>query len=155
MGQPDNQAIQTHRSAKVQEVYDQYGGMLYGYLLKVLKSKEQAEQCLVSIFDDISTRLNETGECGPYTWCGLYRLAKSKLINHVNEDGSAVDNDLMIYSLGNNMYVDMSDEQKQVFQETYYRGKMIAQLSQQLNKPEPNIRKTLMEAFNILRQREY
>ena len=154
MGRPDNQAIQTQGSAKVQEVYNQYGSMLYGYLLKVLKNKQQAEQCLVSIFDDISTRLNETGECGPYTWCGLYRLAKAKLINHINEDSSAEDNDLMVYALGNRMYEDMTDEQKQVFQETYYRGKMITQLSQQLNKPEPTIRKTLMEAFNILRRRE-
>jgi DNA-directed RNA polymerase specialized sigma24 family protein len=48
----------------------------------------------------------------------------------------------------------MNDEQKQVFYETYYCGKMISQLATQLNKTEEAVKKILNEAFTILRRGE-
>lgn len=151
MVRPDNQAVKRQGSA-VQEVYSQYSGMLYGYLLKVLQDKEQAEKLLVSIFEDIAKDVDDSGNCGPYTWCGLYRMAKAKLIKHVNDEGNSNDQDMMVYTLGNNMYNDMTDDQKQVFYETYYGGKKVIQLAEQLNRSEESIKKTLKEAFAILRR---
>jgi len=46
----------------------------------------------------------------------------------------------------------MTDEQKQVFYETYYGGKKVPQVAAQLNKSEESIKKALMEAFTILRR---
>ena len=152
MGRSDNKAVQVQGSVKIQEVYDQYSGMLYGYLLKVLKDKEQAEKFLVSIFDDIAKSADESGNCGPYTWCGLYRMAKDKVMIHIDDEGNSSDQDTMVYTLGNNMYNGMTDDQKQVFYETYYGGKKVNQLAAQLNKSEELIKKTLMEAFTILRR---
>ena len=152
MGRPNNKAVQVQESVKIQEVYDQYSGMLYGYLLKVLKDKEQAEKLLVGIFDDIAKNVDESGNCDSYTWCGLYRMAKAKLMKLINDEGNSNDQDMMVYTLGNNMYQGMTDEQKQVFYETYYGGKKITQLAAQLSKSEESIKKTLMEAFTILRR---
>ena len=152
MGQPNNKAVQVQESVKIQDVYDQYGGMLYGYLLKVLKDKVQAEEILVSIFDDIAKSVDESGNCDSYTWCGLYRMAKAKLMKLINDEGNSNDQDMMVYTLGNNMYNGMNDEQKQVFYETYYGGKKVTQVAAQLNKSEESVKKTLMEAFTILRR---
>ncbi len=152
MGRPHNSAVQVQQSIKLQQVYDQYSGMLYGYLLMVLKDKGQAEKILVDIFDDIAKSLDENGNCDPDTWCGLYRMAKTKVIQHVGDDGNSNDQDMMVYTLGNNMYNGMTDEQKQVFYEAYYGGKKVTQLAQQLNKSEDSIKETLKEAFVILRR---
>ena len=152
MGRPNNKAVLVQESVKIQEVYDQYSGMLYGFLLKVLKDKEQAEKLLVGIFDDIAKNVGKSGNCGPYTWCGLYRMAKDKLMIHMDDEGDSNDQDMMVYTLGNNMYNGMTDEQKQVFYETYYGGKKITQVAAQLNKSEESVKKTLMEAFTILRR---
>ncbi len=151
MLQSNNQAIQAQNEAALHEAYNKYGSMLYGFLLNVVKDAGVAEQYLISIFDDLSKAINETGECGPYTWCGLYRMAKSKLINTVSDEDEA-DHDLMIYALGNEMYNGMNDLQKQIFYQSYYNGKSISQLAAKLNQSEESIRKTLKEAFLILRR---
>ena len=146
-----HQGIQNQNSAILQEAYKKYGGMLYGYLLSVLKDEAKAGQFLVNIFDDLAKVIAETGECGPYTWCGLYRSAKSKLIHLLNDDDEA-DHDLLVFALGRKMYEEMSNLQRQVFYETYYNCKMVSELADKLNQTEEVIRKTLKDAFLILRR---
>jgi DNA-directed RNA polymerase specialized sigma24 family protein len=150
MLQTTHQAIQFRNSA-LQDAYKKYGGMLYGYLLSVLKDEAKAEQFLVNIFDDLAKAVDETGECGPYTWCGLYRTAKSKLIHLLNDEAEA-DHNLLVFALGRKMYEEMSDLQRQVFYEAYYNGKMINELAVKLNQSDELIRKALKEAFLILRR---
>ena len=125
--------------------------MLYGFLLSVLKDEGKAGQFLISIFDDLANDIDEKGECGPYTWCGLYRSAKSKLIHLLNDDDEA-DHTLMVFAFGRKMYDEMSDLQRQVFYETYYNCKMVSELADKLNQTEEVIRKTLKDAFLILRR---
>ncbi len=125
--------------------------MLYGYLLSVLKDEDKAGQFLISSFDDLAKAIDETGECGPYTWCSLYRNSKSKLVHLIN-DGDEADHDLLVFALGRKMYEDMSDLQRQVFYETYYNCRTVSELAAKLNQTEDVIRKTLKEAFLILRR---
>jgi hypothetical protein len=150
MLQTTHQAIQVRNSA-LQEAYKKYGGMLYGYLLSVLKDEGKAGQSLINIFDDMAKAIDETGECGPYTWCGLYRTAKSKLIHLLNDDDEA-DHTLLVFALGRSMYEEMSDLQRQIFYETYYNCKMVGELAAKLNQSEELIRKALKEAFLIIRR---
>ena len=150
MLQTTHQAIQV-RNSVLQEAYKKYGGMLYGYLLSVLKDEAKAGQFLISVFDDLSKAIDEAGECGPYTWCSLYRNAKSKLIHLLNDDEEA-DHNLLVFALGRKMYEDMSDLQRQVFYETYYNCKMVSELAGRLNQTEEMIRKALKESFLILRR---
>ncbi len=151
MVQTTNQAIQTKNSAILQEAYKKYGGMLYGYLLSVLKDEAKAGHFLIGIFDDLAKEIDKTGECSPYTWCGLYRNAKSKLIHLINDNDEA-DHDLLVFALGRKMYEDMSDLQRQVFYETYYNCKKVSELAAKLNQSEEIIRKALKEAFLVLRR---
>ena len=151
MLQTTHQAVQIQNSAILQEAYNKYGGMLYGYLLSVLKDEVKAGHFLTDVFDDLAKTIDKTGECGPYTWCGLYRNAKSKLIHLLNQDHEA-DHDLLVFALGRKMYEDMSDLQRQVFYQTYYNCKMVSELAGKLNQTEEVIRKTLKEAFTILRR---
>ena len=146
-----HQGIQNQNSAILQEAYKKYGGMLYGFLLSVLNDESKAGQFLINIFDDLAKAIDETGECGPYTWCGLYRNAKSKLIHLLNDDEEA-DHNLLVFALGRKMYEDMSDLQRQVFYETYYNCKMVSELAGKLNQTEEMIRKALKESFLILRR---
>lgn len=150
MLQTTHQAIQV-RNSVLQEAYKKYGGMLYGYLLSVLKDEGKAGQFLISVFNDLAKTIDETGECDPYTWCGLYRTAKSKLVHLLNDDEEA-DHTLMVFAFGRKMYEEMSDLQRQVFYETYYNGKMIGELAAKLNQSEEMIRKALKDAFLIIRR---
>ena len=68
MLQTTHKAIQTRNSALLQEAYNKYSGMLYGYLLSVLKNEGKAEGILINVFDYMAKVIDETCECGPYTW---------------------------------------------------------------------------------------
>ena len=152
MPQVNNEILQTQSAASLHDAYQKYGNMLYGYLLNAVKDQELAGQYLVSIFDDLSQSIKQNGECGPYTWCNLYRMAKSKLINSSKNLLETADHEILVYALGNEMYNGMNDLQKRVFYESYYNGKMVTELAAKLNESEELIRTTLKEAFLILRR---
>ncbi len=151
MLQTNNQGIQTKNPVLLREAYNRYGSMLYGYLLSVLNDEAKAEKVLTAIFDDLSKAMEQTGECGPYTWCGLYRMAKIKLLPLIDEDKDA-DHTLMVFAFGRKMYEEMSDLQREVFYESYYNGKKVTELAAKLDQSEELILKTLKEAFLILRR---
>lgn len=151
MLQTTHQGLQVQNSEILKEAYNKYGSMLYGYLLSVLNDDTKAGQLLIGIFDDLAKTMNDTGECRPYSWCDLYRMAKSKLI-HLACDDNEADHNLLVFALGRKMYNDMSGLQRQVFYEAYYNCKMINELAVKLDQSEEIIRKTLKEAFLILRR---
>ncbi|WP_371416343.1 sigma factor-like helix-turn-helix DNA-binding protein [Pedobacter sp. L105] len=59
---------------------------------------------------------------------------------------------LVWYSLGSKCVEQLTDDQKKVFYDVYYRGRTIAVISAELNETEDLIRKTLKEAFTIMKK---
>ncbi|MNY41896.1 hypothetical protein D3C86_1767410 [compost metagenome] len=52
---------------------------------------------------------------------------------------------------GEQLFAQLTSEQQHVFRGVYYHGKSIETIAKSENKPEDLIRKTLKEAFDIIR----
>jgi hypothetical protein len=126
--------------------------MLLGYLSEAVKDRKLAEQHLVNIFNNIPQYLNELNNADTNTWCMLQRLAKKHLMGtFVTDNGGKAGNGITLEK-GRNKFIDqMTNEQQVVFYSVYYNHKTITQVAAELNKPEELIRKTLREAFAIIR----
>jgi len=138
------------------ELYDKYGGMLLGYIFDIVHDSKLAEQHLVSIYSGLSLNYKEPIPDGENTWCYLQRLAKKHLSgfqnNNIKPEPKLKDIDLANRNDRNKFLRLMSHEQKEVFCGIYHYGKTIAQLSKELKISEDTVRKTLKEAFAIIKQ---
>ncbi|WP_158795322.1 hypothetical protein [Pedobacter sp. L105] len=54
----DQQALVENRLESVSSLCEKYGGMLFGYLLEVLKDRKRAEEVLVKLFCDFYQQFN-------------------------------------------------------------------------------------------------
>jgi len=134
------------------ELYEKYSGMLLGYISEVVKDSKLAEQHLVSIYNHIPGHMNELTGDGINTWCQLQRLTKKYLglcegeLNNIKLDSST-------YGACNKFHNLMTQEQREVFCNVYYRGKTVFELSKELKRSEDSIRALLKEAFVIIKKR--
>jgi len=129
--------------------------MLLGYIIEVVKDRKLAEEWLVKLFHELSLHFNEMNWDGSNNWCQLQRFAKLKLaeFNTTQKQAEANAPAGLVMHSGRNKYLDgLTDEQKVVFCSVYYQGKSTTAISIELNKPEDVIRKTLKEAFAIMRK---
>jgi len=137
----------------VRSLYDKYAGMLFGYILEVVKDRKLAEECMVQLFHDISQQFNATDWELGNSWCRLQGLAHRKLVvladtftDYGGDQGKAMQ------FTQNNYLRQLSEMQRQIFCAIYYGRKRIAEVSEELNITEDLTRKTLKEAFAILRE---
>jgi len=138
------------------ELYNKYAGMLLGYIFDIVNDSKLAEQHLVSIYSGLSVNYyKEPIPDGENTWCYLQKIAKKHLSGfHNNEKTEPELNIVDINSKNNrNRFLKlMTYEQKEVFCGIYHYGKTISQLSNELKISEDFVRKTLKEAFAIIKQ---
>ena len=147
------QAATPNPQQGVINLYDRYAAMLLGYIFEIVKDRELAEQYMVRVFKSVADEFNEI-YYADNTWCKLQLLAKNLLadfFNKVNDD-CALGN-MRLSSAQHTLTAGMTNEQRTVFCAIYYHGKSSAELASQLNQPELSIRKTLREAFAIVRRR--
>jgi len=151
----ERQILIQHDPYILNELYEKYSGMLLGYISEVVKDQKLAEQHLVSIYNYIPGHINELKGEGINTWCQLQRIAKKHLGLYDGQptNTSISGHDLSNYKACNRFLNLMTEEQKEVFCNVYYRGKTIAELSKQLNRSEGSIRVLLKEAFVIIKKR--
>lgn len=139
-----------HQTQGMRYLYDRHAGMLLGYIFEVVKDRKLAEEYLVKIFSALSLQSEEDIN----SWCQLLKFAKTKLqqlhVGHSYEE--AHDRPGMTVVRPANTYLDRLNEmQRRVFCEVYHHGKTISALSIALNTTEDLTRKTLKEAFLIMR----
>lgn len=137
----------------VHKLYQQYAGMLLGYIGDVVKNQAIAEQYLVAVFKDVPYELDELTNEGVNTFCHLQSMARKKLadyfINTPHQNDGKSENKPPICD---NKYTrQMTHEQQLVFCGVHWYGKTIATLTTELNKPEEEIRKILKDCFTIIR----
>ncbi|MBB5440037.1 hypothetical protein HDC92_003735 [Pedobacter sp. AK017] len=135
---------------RLKQVYDQYGGMLLGYINQVIDNEKIAEEFLVNIFTDIARNYNVWNWDEYNIWSQLLNFARSKLIGF-SEMAMAIGLDPQKNSASNKCFTKLSTEQRHVLKEVYYKGRLIQTLAKNENKPEDLIRKTLKEAFDQIR----
>jgi len=146
------QTIQLNEQQGILDLYDKYSGMLLGYIYEIVKDRELAEQYLVSVFKSIPGQYHEIYRA-ENIWCHLQQLAKNKLSDFLKTIKDCEPYTVIgLNSTQTTLISQMDDEQKNVFCAIYYHGKTTAELAVQLNKPELIIRKTLKEAFAIIRK---
>lgn len=138
----------------VSALYNQYAGMLLGYIFEVVKNMTVAEQYLIAVFKDVPYELGELTKPGSNVFCQLQIIARKKLAGffdsvHNCEDGAerrpAIANT-------NNKYIGtMNSEQQLVFCGIYWHGKTISRLAIELDKTEDAVKKILKECFTTIR----
>ncbi|HEY0174886.1 MAG TPA: sigma factor-like helix-turn-helix DNA-binding protein, partial [Pedobacter sp.] len=109
---------------------------------------------LVQLFCDLSSHFNEINWDEGNSWRQLHKFTKDKLsvfVHPVKNCGHA-EAELVIHDSQNGYLERLTEEQKQVFCAVYYDSKTIREISVELNKTDDLIRKTLKEAFSIIRK---
>ncbi|RAJ32966.1 RNA polymerase sigma factor [Pedobacter cryoconitis] len=147
-----------NRQASIRSLYDKHASTLLGYIFEIVKNQKLAEDYLVKVFCDIAQHFNEIDWDDTNNWCQLKRLAQNKL-NQLTDSGRIASDlkDLELQGLVNpesqHQYTDhFTEEQHHIFYNVYYYGKSVEAISKELNKTEESIRKTLKEAFAIMRK---
>lgn len=146
------QSLIEYQQESIRGLYNKHAGMLLGYIFEVVEDRKLAEAYLIKIFCDLFLRYNEGNLKEITGWPQLQKFAREKLLSlpHSFRDISLKAG--LKISAPNSYLRQLTEEQRQIFCGVYYKGKTIADLSGSLNKTEDLTRKTLKEAFAIMRK---
>lgn len=150
----DRKVFIENKPESLESLYQRHGGMLLGYIFEVVQDRKLAEKYLVEMFCELSQQFDQMTWNGTNSWCQLQRFAKARLAV-LNADARFLKPKAVsgtVHSSCNKYLEQLTNEQRQVFCDVYYHGKMIPVISRELNKTEDSIRKTLKEAFAIMRK---
>lgn len=150
----DRQLYIDNKPNQIRSLYEKYSSMLLGYILGVVKDQKIAEEYLVLIFAELAQQPEHIALEGTNNWCPLLRFAKDHLrqISASAEITKSEFNHMFVQNVQDSYLSDLTEEQKKVFNDTYYLGKTTNAISIELNKPEVSIRKTLKEAFVLIKK---
>lgn len=137
-------------------LYANYGAMLLGYIIEVVKEIAVAEQYLTEVFNELQNKdIEEILAPGSNAFVRLQQLTRKKLssfISSIESRADGVEISAKKAIRGNKIIDLMDNEQQVVFCGVHYHGKTTANLASELNKPEDDIRKLLRESFIIIRK---
>jgi len=145
--------LTANNSRQLQELYNNYGGMLFGYIFEVVKDRQLAETYLLKVFANISKRIELQNHEEINSWAQVFRYTKHQLGSFSNptEDGPANQSETIKYKELHPCLTRLNDEERKIFCDSYYYGKTIDAISTELNQSEALIRKTLRQAFITIR----
>ena len=133
------------KATDIRLLYSKYSGMLLGYISQIIDDKSQAEAQMISIFCELAKAnikaVDQSSIENIYCWNDLRRFA----LNHLPEKSNYEHHSKNIPSLKLNEF------QQKVFDIAYYQKKSLSAIATQLNQPEESIRKTLKEAFAVMK----
>ncbi|WP_442588912.1 hypothetical protein ACSBL2_23030 [Pedobacter sp. AW31-3R] len=148
----DRQTSIQKQPVTIHSLYESYGGMLLGYIFEIVKDRKVADECLVKIFSDVALHFATMDWDNGSNWMKLQRFAKERLSTFMDNPTQIESSAAGIVKQASNEYFErLNDAQKTVFCNVYYKNKKIDEISIELNKQEDSIRKTLKEAFAIMR----
>lgn len=155
MLETNRQALIVSKPESIRCLYDKYGGMLLGYIFEIVNDRKLAEEYLVRLFCDLSHQIDDMEWNGTNSWCKLQGFARSRLATYrdtVKQGENPSASGMMIPGLRHQYLEQLTDLQKLVFSDVYYHGKSIVKISVELKETENLIRKTLKEAFTIIKK---
>lgn len=142
-------------NAATQALYDEYAGVLLGYIYEVVKDHAMAEQYLVSVFNELPGHLHEIIQPGLNTYRQLQLLTRKVLANYFETIPVCKTTDPeknYLPSTTNKFLLGMTKEQQLIFCSIHYQGKSISVLAAEMKKPEEVIKKLLQQAFTAIRR---
>jgi DNA-directed RNA polymerase specialized sigma24 family protein len=146
-----DQVVLQIQSMGIHHLYDKYAAMLLGYIFEVVGDKVVAEEYLVRIFSGLAQNFNEKDWRTDNNWSLLQTYAKHQLAKFDNA-ATGCQTGFTNHNTQNRYLNKMTEEQKQVFCNIYYRKKTTAQLAAEIDKSEELIKKLLKESFTIIRK---
>jgi hypothetical protein len=148
----DRQVLVESKPESMRSLYDKYAGTLLGFIFEIVNDSKLAEESLVRVFNELAEEFGAENAEGPQNWSQLQRFAKGRLINLAAALDKGGDERLVLRRSDDRYLAGLSAQQKYIFLDIYYHGKTVAMLATELEKTEEFIRKTLKEAFVILRK---
>lgn len=142
-------------TAVTRALYDEYAGLLLGYIYEVVKDKELAEQYLVSVFNELPRNLHQITRPGLNTYHQLQLLTRKMLADYFETIPVCKTTDPeknYLPGTPNKFLSVMTKEQRLIFCSVHYHGKSIYVLAAEMNMPEEVIKKTLLQAFATIRR---
>jgi DNA-directed RNA polymerase specialized sigma24 family protein len=146
-------SLQTSTQTK-QDLFNKFGGVLFGYISEVVKNKPLAEKYLVDIFNQLQfSDIQDITRPGINTFIYLQTIARNKLAAFTASVNEYADTRKpSTITVKDNKFIDlMNPDQQQVFCGIHYHGKTAAQIAAELNKTEDAVRELLRESFHIIR----
>ena len=145
----------TDSPTAIRALYDEYAGMLLGYIYEVVKDKDMAGQYLVTLFNELPQHLTDVLQPGANTYHRLQLVARKILAGFFENIPACEVNpntNSHLPARPNKFLERMNAEQQFVFCGIHYSGKSIAALAAELNKPEQVIKQLLQQAFAAIRR---
>lgn len=144
--------LTANNSRQLQELYHNYGGMLFGYIYEVVDDKKKAEKYLLEVFMSLSEDI-ESQNLMVNTWAELFRYTKHQLsrLHHTTNHTTLSPSETTRHKELHPSLNQLDGKQRKIFCDSYYHGKTIDAISTALNQPEALIRKTLRAAFIKIR----
>ncbi|MES2278980.1 MAG: sigma factor-like helix-turn-helix DNA-binding protein [Bacteroidota bacterium] len=140
-------------SSTTRAVYDEYAGLLLGYIYEVVKDQHTAEQYLVSVFNELPQHLHSIVQPGANVYQRLQLIARKMLAGFFETIPACNPGDKSHLPARPNKFLHrMSEEEQLIFCNIHYNGKSISTLALELNKPEEAIKKILQQAFAAIRR---
>ena len=149
------QEVLINNSSVIQALYDEYAGLLLGYIYEVVKDREIAEEYLVSVFNELPEHINEITRPGLNTYHQLQLLARKVLADYFATIPVCVPTNpekTYLPSHPNKFLLGMTEEQQLIFCSVHYHGKSICDLAAELNTTETCIKTILKQAFEVIRR---
>lgn len=149
------QEVLTNNASATRALYDEYAGLLLGYIYEVVKDRGMAEQYLISVFNEMPGHLHEIKQPGLNTYHQLQLLTRKVLADYFETIPvcKATDpEENYLPSRSNKFLSGMTDEQRLIFCSIHYHGKSIETLAAEMNMPEDVIKKILQQAFTAIRR---
>jgi hypothetical protein len=150
----NQQIALTNLPTATRALYDEYAGMLLGYIYEVVKDRNMAEQYLITVFNELPQHLHDVVKPGVSSYLRLQLIARKMLAGFFETIPACTpDNAKSLLPSKPNKFLDrMSEEQQLVFCSVHYSGKSISTLAAELDKPEEVIKKILQQAFAAIRR---
>lgn len=144
----------TNPALATRAIYDEYAGLLLGYIFEVVKDKNIAEQYLVAVFKELPQHLHDIILPGANTYQRLLLLARKVLADvfATMPACNPTDKKALLPARPNKFLERMSEEEQFIFCSVHYNGKSISTLALELNQPEQAIKKILQQAFAAIRR---
>jgi DNA-directed RNA polymerase specialized sigma24 family protein len=134
-------------------LYDQYAPVLYGAILRIVKSQLPAELILEQTFLRIAEQVHSyNGQTTFFTW--MFVIARKTALEYATlntpkagEGGMFTPPDLKITEDQSKLLVGMDPQCREVLNHIYFQGHSILETSEALKIPEGKVRSQLRYAF--------
>lgn len=150
----NRQIALTNAASATRALYDEYGGLLLGYITEVVKDETIAGQYLISVFNELPQHLPDILKPGVNKYLQLVALARKVLAVFFETIPACKPGDENFHTpVKPNRFLDrMSQQQRLIFCSVHFNGKSISTLAAELNQTELEIKKTLQQAFAAIRR---